>query len=205
LLTAIPPLGQADAETIAMLESIAAQLAAIGHQVDRVDPKGFESGAMIEPFRLIWQTQMDVGIPGIFLEKMNRSLWVKAQFTKASRYPQAQQVLHMLGRRIVRSSLPYDCLLLPTLMGMPPQIGEWRSLSTRKLFQQIIDWIAPCPLANVSGQPAIALPVGRRSNGMPLSVQLMGLPAQDALVLQLAGQMERSGILVSDRPAGFGD
>jgi Asp-tRNA(Asn)/Glu-tRNA(Gln) amidotransferase A subunit family amidase len=48
---------------------------------------------------------------------------------------------------------------------------------------------------------------------MPLSVQLVGLPAQDALVLQLAGQMERSGMVVVDglrptkghRPAGFGD
>jgi amidase len=203
LLTEIPPLGQADAATIAMLESIAMKLASIGHQVDRVDPKGFESGAMIEPFRLIWQTQMDVGIPGIFLEKMNRSLWFKAQFTKASRYPQAQQVLHLMGRRIVRSSLPYDCVLMPTLMGMPPQIGEWRSLNTKRLFEQIIQWIAPCPLANVSGQPAIALPVGLRSNGLPLSVQLMGLPGQDALLLQLAGQMERAGMLMVDRAAGF--
>jgi Asp-tRNA(Asn)/Glu-tRNA(Gln) amidotransferase A subunit family amidase len=38
---------------------------------------------------------------------------------------------------------------------------------------------------------------------MPLSVQLMGLPAQDGLVLQLAGQMERSGMLMVDRPDGF--
>jgi amidase len=91
------------------------------------------------------------------------------------------------------------------VMGMPPQIGEWRSLRTRDLFEQIIQWIAPCPLANVTGQPAIALPVGRRSNGMPLSVQLVGLPAQDGLVLQLAGQMERSGMVLLDRAVGFGD
>jgi Asp-tRNA(Asn)/Glu-tRNA(Gln) amidotransferase A subunit family amidase len=38
---------------------------------------------------------------------------------------------------------------------------------------------------------------------MPLSVQLVGLPAQDAVVLQLAGQMERSGMLVVDRAVGF--
>jgi amidase len=203
LLTEIPPTGQADEETIAILEATAAKLEALGHIVGRVDPQGFDATAMVEPFRLIWQTQMDVGIPGIFLEKMNRSLWLKAQFTKASRYPKAQQILHMLGRRLVRSSLPYDCVLMPTVMAMPPQIGEWRSLGTRDLFEQIIGWIAPCPLANVTGQPAIALPVGRRSNGMPLSVQLVGLPAQDALVLQLAGQMERSGMVVLDRAAGF--
>jgi Asp-tRNA(Asn)/Glu-tRNA(Gln) amidotransferase A subunit family amidase len=40
------------------------------------------------------------------------------------------------------------------------------------------------------------------SSGMPLSVQLVGLPAQDGLVLQLAGQMERSG-MVLDRAVGF--
>ncbi len=205
LLTEIPPTGSADAETIALLEATAAKLEGLGHVIERIDPKGFDATAMVEPFRLIWQTQMDVGIPGIFLEKMNRSLWVKAQFTKASRYPQAQQVLHRLGRQLVRSSLPYDCVLMPTLMAMPPLIGEWRSLRTRDLFEQIIRWIAPCPLANVTGQPAIALPVGMRSNGMPLSVQLVGLPGEDALVLQLARQMERSGLVRGDRAVGFGD
>ncbi|MFM2431952.1 MAG: hypothetical protein RLZZ511_3165 [Cyanobacteriota bacterium] len=205
LLTEIPPTGPADTETIAQLQSVAAKLESLGHIIEPVDPKGFDAGAMVEPFRLIWQTQMDAGIPGIFLEKMNRRLWLQAQFTKASRYPKAQQMLHMLGRRIVRSCQPCDCILMPTVMGLPPQIGEWRSLSTGKLFERIISWIAPCPLANVSGQPAIALPVGLRANGMPLSVQLMGMPAEDGMLLQLAAQMEGAGMLLrqSDRAIGF--
>jgi amidase len=204
LLTEIPPTGPADAETIAQLEAVAAKLETLGHVIIPVDPQGFDAGAMVEPFRLIWQTQMDAGIPGIFLEKMNRRLWLQAQFTKASRYPKAQQILHMLGRRIVRSCQPYDCILMPTVMGMQPQIGEWRSLSAARLFERIIHWIAPCPIANVSGQPAIALPVGVRSNGLPRSVQLMGLPAQDGVLLQVAGQMERAGMLVMGRPGGMG-
>ncbi|MBE9028607.1 amidase [filamentous cyanobacterium LEGE 11480] len=200
LLREISPTGQADAETIAMLEQTAMKLEGMGHIIEPVDPAGFDGTDLIEPFRIIWQTQMDVGIPGIFLEKMNRQLWLQAQVTKASRFTKAQQQLHYLGRRIVQASQPYDCLLMPTVMSCPPQIGEWKSLNTRKLFQQIINWIAPCPLFNVSGQPAIALPVGMRSNGLPLSLQLVGLPAQEALLLQLSGQMERHGMLVVDQP-----
>jgi amidase len=200
LLTAIPPIGQADTETIATLERTATKLEAMGHIIEPVDPAKFDSSDLIQPFRIIWQTQMDVGIPGIFLEKMNRQLWFQAQFTKASRFTKAQQMLHHIGRRIVQASQPYDCLLTPTLMSIPPQIGEWRSLSTKRLFEQVIQWIAPCPLFNVSGQPAIALPVGVRTNGVPLSVQLVGLPAQESLMLQLAGQMERSGLLLGDQP-----
>ncbi len=200
LLTEIPPMGPADAETIAALEITATKLEALGHVIEPVAPGDFDGTDLVEPFRLIWQTQMDVGIPGIFLEKMNRSLWFQAQFTKASKFTKAQQTLHYIGRRIVEASQAYDCLLTPTVMFTPPQIAEWKSLSPRQLFQRIIQWIAPCPLFNVSGQPAIALPIAQRTNGLPLSIQLVGLPAQESRLLQLAGQMESQGMLQRSLP-----
>jgi amidase len=191
LLTEIPPTGKADVETIAAVEKVAAQLESLGHLVEPANPQDFDGSGMIEPFRMIWQTQMDVGIPGIFLDKMNRSLWFKAQFTKASHYVAAQQALQILARKIIYASQTYDVLLTPTVMFEPPQIGAWEKLSTKTMFQNIVDWIAPCPLFNISGQPAISLPLGVRSNGLPIGVQLVGPLAGDALLLRLARQLEQ--------------
>jgi amidase len=202
LLTTILPAGIVDSVTLTALQKLATQLEAMGHQVQPVDPEPFDATAMIEPFRVIWQTQMDVGIPGVFLDKMNRSLWFKAQFTKASKYTKAQQTLHYLGRKIVQASHAYDLLLTPTIMQAPPTIGAWQKRSPDKMFEQIINWIAPCPLFNISGQPAISLPIGQRQdNSLPIGVQFVGPPAGEERLLQLAYQLEQAGLTLCERPA----
>jgi amidase len=45
-------------------------------------------------------------------------------------------------------------------------------------------------LWNVTGQPAISLPVVRSADGVPVGVQLVGPPGRDDLVLALAAQLE---------------
>ncbi len=195
VLKAVPPLGEADGETVALIDRVAGQLAAMGHQLECVEAQPFSIEGAIEPFRVIWQTQMDVGIPGIFLEKMNRSLWLRAQFFKAGKYVQAQQTLQCMTRRIVRACEPYDIVLAPTLMFAPPQIGEWARLSPGRMFEKIVSWIAPCPLFNIGGQPAISLPLGRRSNGLPIGLQLVGRPAGEEMLLRLAFQLELAGLM----------
>jgi amidase len=54
---------------------------------------------------------------------------------------------------------------------------------------------------NVTGLPAISLPLGRSSGGVPIGVQLVGGPWQDALLLQLATQVEVAAPWATARPA----
>jgi amidase len=49
------------------------------------------------------------------------------------------------------------------------------------------------PMANMTGQPAIAIPAGIGSDGMPLSVQLVGKPGSEELLYSLAGQIQAAG------------
>jgi amidase len=74
-------------------------------------------------------------------------------------------------------------------------------LSPEDTFQQIINWVAPCPLANATGQPAIALPAGFDRNGLPISVQLIGRPAAEATLISLAAQIEAANPWNKNRPA----
>ncbi|MGH2415971.1 MAG: amidase family protein, partial [Microcystaceae cyanobacterium] len=83
----------------------------------------------------------------------------------------------------------------------PIRVGEWANLSPEETFQKIIGWVAPCPLANATGQPAIALPVGFDELGLPMSVQLVGRPAAEATLISLAAQLEAAKPWIQHRPA----
>jgi amidase len=69
-------------------------------------------------------------------------------------------------------------------------VGEYAQLSPEETLQKIIQWIAPCPAFNVSGQPAIAIPTGFTPEGLPIGVQLVGKPATEATLIALAAQLE---------------
>jgi amidase len=45
-------------------------------------------------------------------------------------------------------------------------------------------------LFNVTGQPAVSVPLHEHSNGMPLGMQLVGQPAEEGALLALAAQLE---------------
>jgi amidase len=53
---------------------------------------------------------------------------------------------------------------------------------------------------NVSGQPAISLPLFERENGLPLAVQLVGQPAGEGDLLALAAQLEQAAPWAERRP-----
>jgi amidase len=79
---------------------------------------------------------------------------------------------------------------LPIFLHQPPGIGEWENLPPEEAVNNMIRWIAPSPIANASGLPAIALPTGVDSQGLPVGIQLVGKPADEITLLGLATQLE---------------
>jgi amidase len=187
LITRIEPIGQVHPECLEVVERMARSLESMGHTIEAVTP---DFGAMIEPFETIWRTQTDVGVPPFFLEKVNRWLWMRAKFTPASRYVKSMQQLHAFARQVVSLCNDYDVMLSPTYMHPTIRVGEWKKLSPARTLEKIIGWIAPCPAFNVTGQPAISIPGGFSSNGLPIGIQLIGRPADEATILALAAEIE---------------
>ncbi len=189
LVTEIAPIGKADPICLEAVEKIAHLLEEIGHTIEPVTP---DFGEMIESFTVLWGNQTDVGVPPFFLEKVNRWLWWRAKFTPAGRYLRSQRQLQTFARKVVGMFDHFDVLLTPTYLHPTIRIGEWAKLSPASTIQQIIKWIAPCPAFNVSGQPGISLPAGFDQNGIPIGVQLVGRPADEATILALAAQLEQA-------------
>jgi amidase len=184
--TTFPPLGEAEISNKQAVLETAKLLEGIGHSLE---PISFDLSELIEPFKIVWQSGVAAsGIPKPALGKMNQ--WLLEQTGDVSKYLRAVAQMQIIGRKIVALSQNFDLLLLPVYMHPTIRVGEWENLSPEVTLEKIINWIAPCPPFNASGQPAIAIPAGFDSNGLPIGVQLVGRPAAEATIIALAAQIE---------------
>lgn len=110
----------------------------------------------------------------------------------AADYVRATQTMHRLGRQMAAFHQQYDLLLTPGLGTLPPPIGwidmmmddvheYWRRVFT---FSPFTVWF------NLTGQPAIMLPIGRSETGFPIAVQLVAPFGQEATLFRLGSQLE---------------
>jgi amidase len=195
--TTLPPLGEADFVCEqAVLETIQV-LKELGHTVVPGCP---DFTGLIEPFTKVWQAGVGAaGIPKEVLQPMNR--WLLERTGSAGDYLQAVSQMQVMARQIVAFFDAVDVLVLPTYMHPPIRVGEWADLTPEETLERIIGWVAPCPPFNASGQPAIALPTGFDSNGLPIGVQLVGRPAAEATLITLAAQLEVAKPWSQNHPA----
>ncbi|SRR5579883_349941 len=194
--TSIPPLGKADANCEQGVLQTVQLLQELGHTVEE---RNLDFSGLVEPFQFVWQSAVGAsGLPGDALQPMNR--WLLAQTGSAGEYLQALSQLQIVARQIVAFFDTVDVLVLPVYLHSPIRIGEWAQLSPEETLQKIIHWIAPCPAANATGQPAIALPVGFDSLGLPIGIQLIGRPADEATLIRLAAQLEVAKPWIDYRP-----
>ncbi|WP_341525033.1 amidase [Nostoc sp. UHCC 0302] len=194
--TSVPPLGEADANCQQGVRQTVELLEQLGHQVEQKSP---DFSGLIEPFQVVWQAGVAAsGIPVEVLQPMNR--WLFARTGSVAEYLRAVSQMQIVARQIVAFFDTVDVLVLPVYLHSPIRVAEWAALSSEEAFENIIRWVAPCPAANATGQPAIALPVGFDSNGLPISVQLVGKPAAEATLISLAAQIEAAKPWIQHRP-----
>ncbi len=195
--TTVPPIGEVDVECQQAVLQVVQLLQELGHQVEPSCP---DFNNLTEPFTTVWQTGVaSAGIPKELLQPVNQ--WLLERTSSAGEYLQAVTQMQIIARRIVAFFERFDVLILPTYLHPTIRVGEWANLSPEETFQKIIDWVAPCAPFNASGQPAIALPTGFDSNGLPLGIQIVGRPAAEATIIALAAQLEDALAWNHQRPA----
>jgi len=116
----------------------------------------------------------------------------------------AQVDLPALDHEVLGFWREHDVLITPTLSGPPIPIGSLAPDEGEPPIQMLLNcagWV-PFPAAfNVTGQPAVSLPLAQSRDGLPIGVQFVGPAGGEELLLSLAGQIERARPWAERRPA----
>ena len=109
------------------------------------------------------------------------------------RLPLAIARLNLSRRNSEKFFADHDVVLTPTLSLVTPELGWLNpSQSFEVVMERLLEWVAFTPLQNATGDPAISLPMGTSSKGLPVGVQLAAAQGHDRRLLELAYELEEA-------------
>ena len=95
------------------------------------------------------------------------------------------------ARRLQELWNDFDVLITPTMPRLAQRLNEQEGLGTLRMMNTSGPFIAYTAPWNLTGQPAASVPAGWAADGLPLAVQAVGRPDDEATLLSLAAQIER--------------
>ena len=84
----------------------------------------------------------------------------------------------------------HDLLVTPTLGAPPPELGWFTADGPKAEGRRIVSFIPYTAQFNMTGQPAVSLPVHRTPGGLPVGVQFVAAYGREDLLVQVASQIE---------------
>jgi amidase len=193
-------------EIITALEKVALQLEAMGHELSEVGTL-YDYEAFIEAVWVGWawgfdqlldKTAAGLGrkVNGDTLEPVTLSLYQMAKQLTAAKVAQAETTYNAIRRQVGRFFQNYDLLLTPTVAQLGDPIGKY---SQNVSDVDFIGFFRRCdqsdmflPFANLTGQPAISLPLAHSDSGLPISLQFVAHFGREDLLLRLASALEET-------------
>ncbi len=191
-VTSTPPTETTmDPECIRALDAAASLFADLGHDVREATPPWGEAD-LFHTFIAVWQVGPALHpVDATLMTPLNRGLVELAHAASAVDYARAVGSLQLLARRIVSFWNDFDIVLTPTLALPPVPIG-WQEAVDGAVEQLLrnTEFTPFTAVANLTGQPAMSLPLHWSESGIPIGTHAIGPPAGDALLLSLAAQLE---------------
>jgi amidase len=193
-----------DDDCVAAARSVAATLEALGHQVAAEWPEVLADPAATEHFGTLWATQMAMAAAQ-FGTTLGRELtaddlepvnWAQAEMARqfsAVDLATAQAAMYAFRRKLQQWWADgWDLLLTPTVAEPPPPLEEFAPDPDDAMAQSRRAWrfVPFTPPFNMSGQPAISLPLHWNDGGLPIGVQLVAAYGREDVLIQVAAQLE---------------
>ncbi len=177
-----------DPEVAAVVDSVATELARLGHRVTRVRPDLGQFRPLIQILAVTAVGALPIDNPEL-LDPLNRRMLEVAPMSTAVDYLKALLELHQQARRLIATWDQIDVLLTPTLTYPAPVIGALgQDVDTAS--EEFLDWLSFTHPFNCTGQPAISLPLATSTAGLPIGIQLVGRPRDEYSILSLGAQLE---------------
>jgi amidase len=184
-----------DPEVLAGYESASRLLEQLGHEVVDVDVP--MSRDAVPVFETCWSvlTALTVLPPGgeESLRPLTRWLTERGRAVSGPEFGLAVGELRRVAAATIRMLAPYDAVLTPTLAQPPLRVGEIRDdADPARDFENQKAFTPFTSAWNVTGMPAVSLPLHTTATGLPVGVMLAGRPGEDHRLLALAAQVERA-------------
>lgn len=194
--------GRQDEDTYNLQQETAKLLESLGHTVEQV-PLPIDVDTMVGHFlnyygflsymsshwgQFVFQAKVDRSE----LEPFTTGL-AKRFKSNVLKLPRSIREMRKMGRECGKLFETYDVVMTPVLAHKTPKIGYFSpELAYEDVTKRAIDFATYTGLYNVTGEPAISLPLGVDSDGMPLGVQLAAPYGEDKRLLELAFELEEA-------------
>ncbi|ORV10386.1 amidase [Mycobacterium celatum] len=180
----------------------AALLEELGHRVEHVENPPVPT-SFIADFVLYWsllsllQVRTGRHFFGASFDRARLDNLTLGLYRHASRnlhrMPLVIMRLRAMRRRTAQFFRTYDAVLTPTVADPPPVVGHLDPTADyQQIIDRLIDWVAFTPLQNVTGEPAISLPLAQSADGLPVGMMLSADLGQEARLLELSYELEEA-------------
>ncbi len=201
-----------DAECLRLLSQTVQRCIDLGHQVEERDPP-IDGAAVVPTFLTLAAANTVVNLAGhptagrpAREDEVERITWLTARrgdSIAAPDYVRATQTAHRLGRQMAAFHADWDVLLTPGLASPAVKLG-WLDMMMDDFdayWQRVFDFSPFTVWFNLTGQPALMLPLGQSAGGLPLAVQLVARFGDEATLFRLGAQLEAAMPWIGRRPA----
>jgi len=181
-------------DCITAYEEASTLLASLGHEVEDVTmPLGPD---VVPFFEILWYAHATLAplAPGQedMLRPLTRYLRGRGQATSAPELIFAQVYLQAVTRAAVIALNAYDAILSPTLALPPVPVGYFEEVEPAENFERQKLFTPFTAVYNVSGQPAVNVPLHWNADGLPIGVMLAGRMGEEGTLISLSAQLEQA-------------
>ena len=191
------------ADCVAAVEQTAELLESLGHDVEAAS-LDFDATTFTEHFSRVWIADIGGSVRTIAtvlggeldrdqLEPLTRQMAEIAESISASDLIASISYLRVASRGLLALWGDHDVLLTPTLAQPPLELGALEpddGAEPIDMLRKAGEFVPFTPPINVTGQPAISLPLHHSAAGLPIGVHLVGPHGGEELLLSLSGQLE---------------
>ena len=193
--------GTVDPEPLRVLEETAKLCSDLGHHVEPADPQ-IDGADVVSTFLTLMAANTVVNLSRHPItgreareeevEKVTWGCFEKGRRVSGADYVRATQIAHRLGRRMAAFHADYDVLITPGLASLPIPLG-WLDMmmdDVDEYWRRVFIFSPFTGLLNLTGQPAMMLPIGHGKDGVPIGVQIVGRFGDETTLFRLAAQLE---------------
>ncbi|MEM9216435.1 MAG: amidase [Cyanobacteria bacterium P01_F01_bin.150] len=196
-INTIAPIGPVHQDCQQAVLDMVTRLESMGHHVEETQ---LDCTPLIEPYTLVFRACLGgTGIPVEAMSPLNQ--WLVAHKDLAAEYFAAVWKMQIIARQIIAHFSQYDVVVMPIFAHPQIRVGEWADLPPEETFEKLSHWVLPSPPINATGQPAMAVPTGFAKSGLPLGVQLVGRPGDEATLIALSAHLETLYPWANHRPS----